>query len=83
MREIRTYGSEGGVVQDNALSLPLSVVQRKGNCWAEAQQQYYCSAFAIFPVDLFRYLEKDFVIFFHVPWVEMYLIVGAGPCACP
>ena len=30
MREIRMYGSEGGVVQTNVLSLPLSEEQRKG-----------------------------------------------------
>ena len=30
MREIRTYGSEGGVAQLNALSLPLS-----GGCYAD------------------------------------------------
>jgi len=33
MREIRTYGSEGGVAQDNALSLPLSA--KVPNIWIE------------------------------------------------
>ncbi len=28
MREIRTYGSEGGVVQTNVLSLPLSEMMK-------------------------------------------------------